>query len=95
MQEIRVQDLVGRRVHDVNGKLAGRVGEIVAERIGADCHVIEYHVGSAAFLSRLGMTAGRLVGLHPHLKLIRVPWHQMDVTDPHNPRLRCGIEELT
>lgn len=91
---VRLQDLNGRRVRDVDGKIAGRIGEVVAERIGADCHVIEYLLGPAAYLSRLGITAERLVGLKRRRGPLRVPWNQLDLTDPTHPRLRCRVSDL-
>ena len=90
MPEIQLQRIVGRKVHDVDGNVAGRIGEVMAERTGADCHVTEYLLGPAAFLYRLGMRAGKLVGWKGPQPL-RVPWHQMDV---ENLRLKCRVEDL-
>ena len=91
---VRLQDINGRNVHDLDGKVAGRIGEVIVERIGADCHVVEYHLGPAAFLGRLGMTAGRLIGMKTRGPL-RVPWQQLDLSDPKKPRLRCRVAELS
>ena len=93
--EIRLQAIVGRKVHDVDGKVAGRIGQVIATRIGADCHVDEYHLGPAAFLARLGISAGHLIGLRARQEPLRVPWHQMDLSNPHHPRLKCRVDELT
>lgn len=91
---VRLQDINGRNVVDVDGKVAGRIGEVIAERIGADCHVVEYYLGPAAFLGRLGITAGRLVGVKTRGPL-RVPWHQLDLSDPKKPRVRCRVADLS
>ena len=91
---VRLQDINGRNVVDPDGKVAGRIGEVIAERVGADCHVIEYLLGPAAFLGRLGITAGRLIGVKTRGPL-RVPWNQVDLSDPKKPRLRCRIADLS
>ena len=92
---VRLQDLNGRHVRDSDGKIAGRIGEVVAERVGADCRVVEYLLGPAAFLSRLGITAGRMVGLIRRRGPLRVPWNQLDLSDPKKPRLRCRVSDLS
>ena len=93
--EVRLQAIVGRQVHDIEGNVAGRIGEVIAERVGADCHVVEYHLGPAAFLSRLGITAGRMIGVTRRGGPLRVPWHQLDLSDPKHLRLRCRLSELS
>jgi hypothetical protein len=93
MPDVRLQSLTGAQVRDVDGKVVGRIGEIHAERIGAQCHVVCFDLGPAAFLSRLGISARRLVGWAARGPL-RVPWQQMDLSDPERPRLRCRIAEL-
>ncbi len=93
MADIRLQSLAGRQVRDVDGQVAGRIGEIRAERVGAKCHVVCFDLGPAAFLSRLGISVGTLVGLRSRGPL-RVPWQQMDLSDPEHPRMRCRIAEL-
>ena len=92
--DFELQSIVGRKVHDVDGKVAGRIGQVMATRIGADCRIDEYHLGPAAFLSRLGIRTGHLIGLRSRRGPLRVPWHQMDLSDPHHPRLKCRVEEL-
>jgi sporulation protein YlmC with PRC-barrel domain len=91
---VRVQALVGELVYDVNGARVGRIRSIQAESEGEDCVVREYHLGGAALLYRLGLSALRLVGWHGHGKPLCVPWDQLDISDPERPRLRCTKEEL-
>ena len=93
--EVRLQDIHGRRVFDIDGKVAGRIGEVVAERAGADCHIVEYLLGPAAFLSRLGITVGDFFGVANRRKPVRVPWNQLDLSDPRHPRLRCRMSDLS
>ena len=92
-QKVHVELLIGRRVVDTNGKVAGRIHSIHAEHRRDGCYVDEYHLGTAAFLSRLGISAARLVGWQL-ARPIRVPWQQLDLSDPERPCLRCTVEEL-
>ncbi len=93
-RQIRVQELVGRRVVDVNGKVAGRIEEIRAVWRGDDCFVEDFELGTAALFERLGLSARRLVGWRGRAEPIRIPWQQLDLSDPETPRMRCAIEEL-
>jgi len=91
---IAIQDLVGARVRDTNGHVAGRVHAIRAERIGPRCVVHEYQLGKDAWLSRIGAASRHRFGFDSKKGLLRVPWQKMDLTEPSKPRLRCTIEEL-
>ena len=93
MTHVHVELLFGRRVHDANGKVAGRIETMRATWKGDSCVVDEYHLGTAALLEKLGITAGRLIGIGSHEPL-RVPWDQMDLSDPDRPRLKCTLDEL-
>ncbi|HWS71770.1 MAG TPA: hypothetical protein VN605_06625 [Thermoanaerobaculia bacterium] len=93
-QLVAIQDLVGARVRDTNGHVAGRVHTIRAERIGPRCVVHEFQLGRNAWLSRIGAGSRHLFGFEGEKGLLRVPWQQMDLTEPSKPRLRCTIEEL-
>jgi hypothetical protein len=93
-QTVRLQALVGELVHDVNGARVGRIRSVHAEREGDDCVVREYELGTAALLSRLGLSALRLAGLPHRGEPLCVPWDQLDISDPEHPRLRCTKEEL-
>jgi hypothetical protein len=92
-ETVHVELLIGRRVVDTNGKVAGRIHSIHAQCRGGECFVDEYHVGAAAFLSRLGISAASLVGWQL-ARPLRVPWHQLDLSDPERPCLRCTVEDL-
>jgi hypothetical protein len=36
----------------------------------------------------------RLLGGHNNPPSHKVPWHQLDLTDPARPRLKCDADEL-
>jgi hypothetical protein len=86
--------LLGRKVRDSEGKRVGRILAVAAKADGADCVVTEYLLGTAALLTRLGLSAGQIVGLPIHREPLRVPWEWMDLRDPENPRLTCSRDEL-
>jgi hypothetical protein len=90
---VAIQQLVGQRVRDTNGRVAGRLQAIRAERIGPRCIVHEFHLGKDAWLSRIGAASSRLFGFKRKGPL-RVPWQKIDLTEPSQPRLRCTIDEL-
>lgn len=92
---VHVQLLLGRRVYDTNGKVAGRIFEILAERRGAFCFVEGYVLGTAGLLSRLGISSLRLFGLRSRREPVIVPWRLMDLSDPGRPLLRGPIEEIS
>jgi len=94
VKSIRAELLAGRRVYDIDGKVAGRIHSIHLERDGPQCVVDEYLLGSAALLARLGITTMRLFGRRRFPEPLHVPWHQLDVSDPEHPRLRCRIADL-
>ena len=89
MASIHVELLVGRRVRDAKGKVLGRIEEIVARRRGPDYVVEEYHLGPAAWLEKLGISTARMIGFRGR-EPKRIPWQQLDLSDPENPRLREG-----
>jgi len=96
-QEINLELLIGKKVLGVSGKSLGRLEEIVADMHGRECFIEEFHIGAYAFFERLSAWAiGRSV-----LRVFRlgkggyrVPWAEMDLTDPEVPRVRCPVTEL-
>jgi len=79
-RQVRVQDLIGRAVRDVDGNVVGRIQEIRAHWRGDDCFIDEFELGGRALLERLGIGGKR----EPR----KVPWQEMDLSDPQKPRLR-------
>ncbi|MFL6260970.1 MAG: hypothetical protein ACJ76Y_14785 [Thermoanaerobaculia bacterium] len=94
MKTVHFELLLGRKVHDPEGKKVGRILAVRAEPEGEDCVVREYLLGTAALLTRLGISAGRLLGLPVHREPLCVPWDLMDLRNPEKPRLTCRVEEL-
>ena len=99
--EVRLDQLIGRKVVDAAGEMIGRLEEAIAEvRVGAggsDHAVREFHVGKYALLERLG--AGLLGRELMRLFRMRhegyvVPWEEMDLSEPERPRVRVGKREL-
>jgi hypothetical protein len=97
-REIRVEELLSRRVRALNGRVIGRIEEMLAEPRGKDVVVLQYLLGPAALLERLSMHVSRLpvlrwlAGKPAHRYIVR--WQQMDLSDAERPRLRCSVEEL-
>jgi sporulation protein YlmC with PRC-barrel domain len=98
MSEIRLELLIGRKVQDVNGENVGRIEEIRGEKRDNDCLIESYLVGASALIERLAAwTLVRPIhGVLPAslLSIYRIPWDEMDLSDPHKPRLRIAKSEL-
>ena len=90
--ELRVERMLGRQVLARNNQPMGRLEEFRAEKQGRDWVVVEYVIGAAGLLERLGVGVKMLVGRAGGGYVAR--WDQLDVTDPERPRLTCGVEEL-
>ena len=72
---LRVQQLMGRRVVDANGRRIGRVVECLAEPDGDELRIVGLLVGWRAWAARFGSAwgdAGRLV-----------QWEEIEALDPH------------
>ena len=94
MKAVHFELLLGRKVHDPEGRKVGRILAVRAEPEGEEVVVREYLLGTAALLVRLGLSASRIVGLPFRREPLAVPWNQMDLRDPKKPRLKCRVEEL-
>jgi len=98
-RRVRLHRLLNHKVVDSAGKPAGRVEEVRAVVRDGQCLVEEYLLGRGGLLQRLSiadlsLAAVRLLGGRSSHGGKHVPWHQMDLTDPDHPRLRCTMEEL-
>ena len=91
--EVQLELLLGRHVHAPDGKVVGRIEELLAQREHDYYVITEYHVGPTALFERL---AARHFGftLRGRVHGYRVRWDQLDITDPDHPRLTCAIEDL-
>jgi hypothetical protein len=87
-KQVHVEQLIGRRVVDGDGRFAGRLEEVRARLDGDTCVVEEYHLGPAALVERL--SAHVLSRRHAR----RVPWDKLDISDPDRPRLLCHPDDL-
>ena len=95
--EAHVEHLLGRRVRDVDGAVVGRLEEIHVENVDGDEVVTEYHIGRAALIERMGAFITQL----PFFRYIpfarkgyRVPWRQLDLSDPLRPRVTVARSAL-
>ncbi len=98
-QEVRVEQLLGKLVVDIQGEKVGRIQEIRAEQQGQDWIVAEYLVGLAAVLERssawaIGRSIFTLFGSREAGQGFRVAWNQLDLTQIDHPRLTCTIADL-
>ncbi|CAN5480213.1 hypothetical protein BH09GEM1_BH09GEM1_29400 [soil metagenome] len=93
--EVRLHDLVGRKVRDTRGATVGRIHELCAEIAlregGNDYFVREYHLSSLGALEFLGGSSFMRTLLHTlgiaRADAIVVPWDQLDLSDPERPVL--------
>lgn len=96
-QTVSVELLLGARVRDRTGAAFGRIEEIIAEREGDEMLVSEYHTGGYGFLEHLaaitiGAWALKLLGRRAEGYVIA--WNQLDLSDPHAPRLTVSRSEV-
>ncbi|MBA3644880.1 MAG: hypothetical protein H0W63_01750 [Gemmatimonadaceae bacterium] len=98
MSEIRLEVLIGRKVHDANGEKVGRIEEVRGEKRDKDFLIESYLVGASALIERLAAwkLARPIRGVLPGsvYSIYRIPWDEMDLSDPHRPRLRKEKAEL-
>lgn len=98
MIEINAELLIGRKVHDVNGEKVGRIEEFQVERRDKACLVEAYLVGASGVINRL--SAWTLIRpIHKALRnrllsVYRIPWDQLDLSDPEQPVLKISRSEL-
>jgi len=99
-REINVELLLSRRVYALNGKCIGRLEEVRAEMRDGECVLTEFLVGVYALFERLAAwSIGRSILRTLRLKRrdggYRVPWNQLDLSDPERPRLKCAVSDLS
>lgn len=88
-RELHVEQLLGRRVRDPLGRKVGRIEELIAEIRGTEWVVVEIHLGPGALLERL-VDLSTLVPILGRFsqrarRRYRLPWNQLDLTDPDHP----------
>jgi sporulation protein YlmC with PRC-barrel domain len=87
---VRLEDLLGSRVMASNGRRVGHVEEVRVEHHDGEYQVMEYLLGTGALLERWSV----IQGLFGSRKKLVVRWNQMDISDPHRPRLTCPLDEI-
>jgi hypothetical protein len=94
--EVQLELALGRPVVDREGRRAGHVEEFRAEQRDGEWVVVEYLLGAAGLLERLGIDQlSGLLGLPlPRRARYRVPWDQLDISDPRYPRLSGRTADL-
>lgn len=95
--EVHVEQLLGKRVRDTDGRVVGRLEEFHVEREDDEDVVTEFLIGPAALWQRIG---GFVIQL-PYFRFIPlprheycVPWKLMDLSDPEAPRVLARRDEL-
>ena len=90
--ELRLEDLLGRKIDGPRGERLGRIEEFRAERRGDGYVITAFVIGAAGLLERLGVGAKLLLGRRGRGYV--AAWDQVDLTTPEHPRLACALEEL-
>ena len=98
-RELNVELLLSRHVYALNGSRVGRIEEVRAEKRGREYYVTDYLVGAYALFGRLsGWVIGRAIldvfMVRAKNRGFRVPWDQLDLSDPEKPRLKCALSDL-
>jgi len=97
--EINVELLLGTKVRDVDGEEVGRIEEFRVERDDKSCVVEAYLIGASAVIQRLSAWTlvrpiERLLNTRKIYTVYRIPWEDMDLSDPTHPRLRTAKRDL-
>ena len=97
--EINVEQLLGKKVVDVNGDNVGRIEEFRVERQDNSCLLEAYLIGASAVIQRLSAWTlvrpiNRLLHGRKFYSIYTVPWQDMDLSDPNHPRLRTVKRDL-
>jgi hypothetical protein len=93
-------EVLGRKVVDSEGRYAGRLEEIEAEKGDDFCLIKSYLVEHRGLLDRLQTWAlaapmRKSIPIREKSRPYRVPWDQMDLTDPAHPRILVPQSQLT
>jgi sporulation protein YlmC with PRC-barrel domain len=98
-RRVHVEHLLGRTVHDTNGRRVGRIEEIKAEDTSGGCVVSEFVLGREGLWQRLSFHGIaplfiRALAKKGRARAQTVPWQQMDLSNPRRPKIRCAEDEL-
>jgi hypothetical protein len=97
--DVHIELLLGTKVRDVDGNVVGRIEEFRVERDDDSCRIEAYLIGASALIERLSAwTLIRPIARALHTRklfhLYDVPWQEMDLSDPRQPRLRIARRDL-
>lgn len=85
MSFVHLETLVGKKVRDADGKVAGRLEEVHADWRGGECIVTYYQI------ARKGTYFVRKLGMSKKAASLIVTWDKMDLSDPKGPRLKFSM----
>jgi hypothetical protein len=99
MRELHIYETLGRKVRDANGYYVGCLEEIEVERGDDSCLVTSYIVHKRGLISRMTAWAvsnsvRRAIPVPEKALPYRVPWDQMDLSDPEHPQILVAQSEL-
>ena len=89
MREVQLRELLGVIVVDSTGERIGKLEEIEAENGYEYCEIKSYIIAHRGLLDRVSswaLTADLQSKLSGKSRPYRVPWDQMDLSDPRHPR---------
>jgi sporulation protein YlmC with PRC-barrel domain len=96
-RELHVEQLLGKKVRDTDGRVVGRLEEFHVEVVDGEHVVTEFLIGPAAALQRIGGFLNQL----PYFRLIPMPkreycvsWALMDFSDPDRPNVHARRDQL-
>jgi sporulation protein YlmC with PRC-barrel domain len=97
--ELNVEQLLGTKVRDADGRVIGRIEEIRAERTDDGCYVDSYLVGASAVVERLSAWSlirpiKRMLKSRHVVSVLEVPWQDLDLSEPGRPVLRVPRSSL-
>ncbi len=90
---VRLDRLVGRRVYASHRQYLGRLEEFRAERRDGRWVIVEYEIGIAGLMDRLGLGLRLILGTARKSGYI-ARWDQLDLTNPDELRITCAVAAL-
>jgi sporulation protein YlmC with PRC-barrel domain len=97
-REIRVEELLGRVVRTEAGRPVGLIEDLRVEPDGEDYVVREVILGELGWRARLYAMVAQLptlraLGLPGGYRTRAIPWHWLDLSDPHRPRFVTPVSK--
>jgi sporulation protein YlmC with PRC-barrel domain len=100
VKELQLLEILGKKVVDCEGRYAGRLEEIEAERGENESLIESYFVVHRGLIDRIQTWAlaapiQKSIPVREKSRPYRVPWDQMDMSDPEHPRILVPQSELS